>query len=366
MKRILLAIKGLDRGGAEHILVNAVRYGDRSRFDYEVANVLPELNALVPELESLGVRVHGLDGAWGAGWAMGLRTLVRERRIDLVHMHSPHPAIIARLALGRRCPVVYTEHNVWEIYRRATYWGNLVTYFRNDHVFSVSEHVRLSARYPWPFRFLPMPPIETLYHGPDPEALARFASPDGVREELGIPAEAPIVGAVANLRAQKGHEYLLQAAVRVRESVPDVRFVLVGQGPLEGTLRQRADELGITDSVVFTGRRRDAIRIASAFDLAVLPSLHEGLAIALIEAMALGKAVVATNVDGLLEVVDHGRHGLVVPPADAAALADAILTLLEDRELRTRFGQAGRQRAAQFDIKKAVKRMEEVYEELIE
>jgi glycosyltransferase involved in cell wall biosynthesis len=361
----LLLIKGLDRGGAEQILVSSIRYGDRSRFDYEVANLLPRLDALEREIELLGVPVHGLDGHRGARWLRQLRTLVRERRIDLTHVHSPYAAIGARVALRRNHPIVYTEHNVWEVYHRATYWGNLLTYSRNNHVFMVSEHARLSARRPGPLRLLPMPPRETLYHGPDPEALAGAVSSDGVREELGIPADAPLVGTVANFRPQKGHEFLLRAAVRVRESVPDVRFVLVGQGPLEATLRRRVTELGLGATVVFAGWRPDAVRVASAFDLAVLPSLHEGLAIALIEAMALGRPVVATNADGLNEVVDHGREGLLVPRADPDALAHAILTLLEDRELRVRFGQAARQRAAHFDIRKAVRRVEEVYEELL-
>jgi glycosyltransferase involved in cell wall biosynthesis len=364
-KRILLFIKSLGRGGAENILVNTVRYGDGSRFDYEVAYVLPWLDHLVPELKALGVQVHCLDGSLGARWIMRLRTLVRERRIDLVHVHSAYPAVGARLGLERRCPIVYTEHNVWGNYHRATYWGNLLTYRRNDHVFAVSEQVRRSARYPGPFRLLPMPTVETLYHGPDPEALARRASPDGVREELGIPADAPIVGTVANFKPHKGHEYLLQAAVRVRQSVPDVRFVLVGLGPLERQLRQRARALRLDETVVFAGAREDAIRVAAAFDLVALSSLREGLPIALIEAMALGKPVAVANFAGLTEVVEHGRQGLVVPTADPGALAEAILRLLENASLRRQFGAAARQRAGFFDIRKAVRRIEEVYEELL-
>lgn len=367
MKRILYAIKGLDRGGAEQLLVSQAPYLDRNRFEYEVAYLLPDHDALVRELELAGLRVHCLDGTRGVGWVARLRRLVRDRGIDLVHDHSPYVAIGTRLGLWPRArtKLVYTEHSVWESYHRATYYGNLLTYSRSDYVFAVSNHVRSSIRYPRPLRFLRMPRIETLHHGLDHAAVAGWSSSDGVRAELGIPSDAPLVGTVGNLRAWKGHEVLLEAAVRVRRAIPDARFVLVGHGPLEEDVRRRARELGLDGAVVFAGARDDAPRVAGAFDLFALPSLSEGLAIALIEAMALGRPAVVTRVGGLMEVVEHGREALVVDPGDPEALADAIVTLLEDADLRGRLGEAGRRRAAEFDIRNAVRRHEEVYAELL-
>lgn len=365
MNRVLLLIKGLGRGGAEQLLVGAARYADGSRFRYEVAYLLPWKRALVNEVEALGVPVHCLEGARGVAWAGRLRRLVRGRGIDLVHAHSPYPAILARLVLPRRIPIVYTEHNVWSRYRLPTYWGNALTYPRNDRVFAVADHVRRSVRYPPGLRFLRMPPVETLYHGLDPALLSGGASPDGVREDLGIPERVPVVGTVANLKAHKGHRHLLEAAARVRMAVPEARFVLVGQGPMEDELRRRARELGLDGNVVFAGYREDALRVAAAFDLFVLPSTHEGLPIALVEAMALGKPAVVTAVGGVPEVVEDGAHGLVVPPGDPGALARAIVTLLRDARLRERLGAGARRRAADFDIRRAVRRMEQVYEELL-
>jgi glycosyltransferase involved in cell wall biosynthesis len=173
------------------------------------------------------------------------------------------------------------------------------------------------------------------------------------------------VGTVANLKAHKGYEHLLDAAVLVRREVPDTRFVLVGQGLLEDELRSRAHRMGLDGNVIFTGYREDAVSLAAAFDVFAMASLHEGLSIALIEAMALGKPSVVTNVGGLPEVVEDGVQGFVVPPADPLALAQAILTLLRDPELRRRMGEEAQCRAAAFDIRKAVQRMETVYEELI-
>jgi glycosyltransferase involved in cell wall biosynthesis len=366
MKRILHVIKGLARGGAEQLLVNQAPYLDRSRFDYEVAYLLPDHGALVGELELAGLRVHCLGGTRGASWVGRLRRLVRDRKIDLVHDHSPYVAIGTRLGLtGTGVRLVYTEHSIWDFYHRATYWGNLLTYPRCDHVFAVSNHVRASVRYPRPLRFLPMPPIETVYHGLDPAAVGRWQSADGVREEFGIPYDAPLVGMVGNFRAEKGHRILLQAAIRVRQAIPRVRFLLVGYGPLESETRRLARQLGLEDTVVFAGARDDAPRITGGFDLFALPSLSEGLAIALIEAMALGRPAVVTNVGGLTEVIEHGKQGLVVNPGDPGELAGAIIRLLEDANLRRALGAAARTRAGDFDIRKALRRHEEVYTELL-
>lgn len=369
MKRVLHLIKGLARGGAEQLLVSQAPYLDRSRFEYEVAFLLPDHDALVSVLEDSGLPVHCLNGARGVSWIVRLRRLIRDRGINLIHVHSPYVAIGARLGVprGRSAPrLVYTEHSVWEFYHRATYWGNVLTYPRGDHVFAVSEHVRASIQYPKLLRFMRMPPVETLYHGLDPAAVRMWDSSDGVREELGIPRQVPLVGTVANFRAGKGHHILLEAALRVRRAVPEVRFLLVGHGPLESKVRRQAHEMGLDGTVVFTGAREDAPRLAGAFDLFALSSLSEGLAIALIEAMALGRPAVVTRVGGLTEVVEHGKQGLVVEPGDPETLAEAITTLLRDEKLRGQLGESGRQRAAKFDIRNAVRRHEEVYAELLE
>src|SRR5207247_2752707 len=141
-----------------------------------------------------GLRAHCLHGDRSPGWIVRLILLVRRGRFDLLHAHSPVAAIGARLAFPRRTglPIVYTEHNVWERYDRRTYWANALTFWRNDHVIAVSEHVRTSMRYPSPLRLLPMPPVETCYQGIDLSTAATIGSFDGVREELGIPSDAPV------------------------------------------------------------------------------------------------------------------------------------------------------------------------------
>jgi glycosyltransferase involved in cell wall biosynthesis len=365
-RRVLLLIKGLGRGGAEQILASAAPHLNRQQFDYEVAYLLPWKDALVKDLQDADVPAHCLDGSRGVTWVRRLRRLVSEGGFDLVHAHSPVAASAARMSLGWRGPlIVYTEHNVWERYHRATYWSNMMTFACNRHVFAVSDHVRDSIRYPTALRRLPMPPVETLYHGIDQTSIAEWARRNGVREEFHIPRDAPVVGTVANFKSHKRLDQLLRAVAIVRREVPDVRLVLVGQGPLEGELRRLARSLSLDESVVFTGFREDAPRVCSAFDVFALASEHEGLSIALIEALALGKPAVVTDVGGLSEVIQDGQQGYLVPAGRASALAHRIVQLLQDADLRSRMGAEGRARALTFDIRSSVRRMEQVYQELL-
>jgi glycosyltransferase involved in cell wall biosynthesis len=363
--RVLLLIKGLGRGGAEYLLTNMLRYADRSTFSYEVAYLLPWKNESVADLDTMGIPAYCLDGARGVGWVARLRGLVRSRNIRLVHAHSPYAAIGARLGLPRSIPFVYTEHNLWQRYRPETRWGNTLTFPRNDYVIAVSEQVRASIHYPSALRALRAPPVQTLYHGVDHAALSTQDCPDGLRASLGLTDANPVVGTVANLKAHKGHRYLLSAAVLIRRSCPDVRFVLVGRGPLEDELRQQARRMGLDGTVIFTGFREDAARIASIFDVFVLPSEHEGLPIALVEAMALGRPVVVTDAGGNAEVVRNERDGLVVPTKSPKAIAEAVVSLLRDDGLRSRMADAATQRSMAFDIAHVVPKVERIYERLV-
>src|SRR6266508_4704394 len=364
---VLLLYKALGRGGAEQLLLNSARYLDTTDFRYEVAYIFSQHEDFVSDLRDAGLPVHCLGGREQAAWMGRLRALVRQRKPKIVHTHSPYMAVGARLLLRRpRGPrLIHTEHNVWESYHPMTRRGNLLTFPLNDHVFAVSEHVRQSIRYPAALRLLRMPPVETLYHGLDPALMGAWEGANGVRESLGIPSEAPVVGAVANFRAEKGHRYLLEAAVRVRQAFPEVRFVLVGHGPLQGELQRQVRQLQLERNVIFTGPRTDVQRLMASFDVFALPSVYEGLSIALIEALSAGVPSIATGTGGVTEVMSDGVNGVIVPPRDSLALGNAIVSLLNDQTRRRQFAQAGKIRAADFDIRVAVRRIEDVYRGLL-
>jgi glycosyltransferase involved in cell wall biosynthesis len=358
---VLHAIKGLGRGGAERIVADCAELGNGRSFRYEVAYCLSAKEALVPELRAAGVPVHRLaDSPLSVGPA--LRNLVRERSIDVLHVHSPVLASLARLArIG--VPVVYTEHNVWSRYNWQTRWLNAATYARNAHVFAVSDDVRLSisrrAERALHGR------LETLTYGLHPRFRGRWTLDADVREELSIPPEAPVVVCVANFKPFKGHEHLLRAAALVGRSLPEARFVLAGVGQTEPMMRRLAEDVGLNGSVIFAGYRDDAPRLMALADVFVLPSEQEGLPIALLEAMALGRPSIATAVGGIPDVINDGWEGLLIPPKDPAELAAAIVALLSDEELRRRMGDAAKIRAADFDIRRAVARMQDVYQAVL-
>jgi glycosyltransferase involved in cell wall biosynthesis len=363
---VLWLVKGLGPGGAERLLVTSARRRDRRRLTVRVGYLLPDLMTLAPELEAEGVPVTclGRRQILDPRWLITLRRSLVQDPVEIVHAHSPVAAVGARIvarSLPRRLRpgVVVTDHNVWDSYVAATRWADAVTSGLDDVRLTVSEAVRTSL----PARIHRR--AQAVPQGIDvDEVQAQRAHRAGVRAELGLEPDALVVGTVANLRPAKAYPHLLAAAVEVVERLPDVRFVTVGHGPLEADIHALHARLGLGDRVLLLGHRPDAVRVMAACDLFVLASLHEGLPVALMEALALGLPVVATKVGGIPEVVEHGCEGLLVTPGSPAELAAAVVSLLTDTGRRHRMGEAAARRGAGLSIDTAVRRTEAVYREL--
>jgi glycosyltransferase involved in cell wall biosynthesis len=183
---------------------------------------------------------------------------------------------------------------------------------------------------------------------------------------MGMPGDGLLIGVVARLEPEKGHRYLIEAMPRIVAGLPQAWLVIVGDGSLDAKLRAQAAALPgpARDRVAFTGRREDVAAITADLDVAVLPSLREAQGISLLEAMARRRAVVASDVGGIPEVVTNGVDGVLVPPADPDALANAVTELLADPARRRRLGEAGyRTVADRFSIDAQVRRTEQVYDE---
>lgn len=363
--RVLQLIKGLGPGGAERLLVSMAAVADPAAVHYEVAYLLDRKQHLVPELEALGVTTHLLAGPRGMGdprWPRRLRALAR--RFDVVHVHSPAVGAVARVALApmRHGPVlVSTEHNVWPSHGAATRVANAVTLPLDRQRWAVSAEVVASSWPRWRAH------TEVLVHGAPVGALvARTRERAEARQRHGWADDDVVVAHVANLRHHKDHRTLFAAATLAIAEEPRLRFVSIGQGPLEAELRAALAEHDLGDRFELLGYHPDPPAVLAGADLFTLSSIHEGLPISLIEAMAMGLAPVVTRAGGNEEVVTDTVDGIVVEPKDPAALAAAYLELAHDDEHRRGYGTAASSRAEDFDIARTARIVEARYRQLVD
>jgi glycosyltransferase involved in cell wall biosynthesis len=255
---------------------------------------------------------------------------------------------------------VVTEHNRWPRYDPVTRLANRATIGLDDADLAVSEDVRATMGTRHRDR------VEVLRHGVDLEAVrAAGARGPAARAALGVGPGDVVVATVANLRREKGLDVLLDAAARVAADPRGarVRFVVVGQGPLADELAARHARLGLGGTVSLAGYRPDAVEVVAAADVFCLASRHEGLPVALMEALALGRPVVATTVGGVPELVRDGVEGRLVAPDDPGSLAEALLEVAGDPALRARLA-AGAAAAEAAGIGPAQARLESLYREL--
>ena len=368
--RILHFIKGLGRGGAEMLLVHALRHADRDRFHYEYAYMLPHKDALVGELRELGAPVHYLAGHSRAELATApwrLARLVREREVDLIHAHLPVAGMVARVAGAlTRTPVLYTEHNLNEHYGRLTRWGNRLTWPLNSAVVACSRPVAESIA-----RGIPAAgrvPLRTVLNGIDCYQFVNLPGRAETRQTLGIPAEAGVVINVAVFRQQKRLDLWLEAAAHIEAAIPGTCFILVGDGPQRGEVETWRREKGLDSRVNLVGLQEDVKPFLAAADLFLLTSDFEGLPLAVIEAMAAGLPVVATRAGGVPGLVGEGdgSGGVLVEMGDVTGCVEGAVALLQDESRRRDTGTAACARVVRnFSVERMVGEYEEAYERIV-
>ena len=360
MTRILYVITELDVGGAEKALFELATRLDREIYEPEAACLMGE-GPLAESLRERGVPVHLLDarGKWD------LRVVWRLRRLmagfDVVHSFLFHANMAARLAaLGAGVGAVVASARVAERSRPRRRALERWTHRLVDVEVCVSNGVRdyLGAG------GFPRDKLAVIPNGVDIE---RFASRDpAFKAKLGIGPDTPLVATIGRLHEQKGMTYFLRAAASVRHSRPDCHFLLVGHGPLEDELRAQAREFHIADHVTFLGFCDDIPSVLAATDVFVLASLWEGMPNAVLEAMAAGIPVVATRVEGTLDIIEDGETGVLVMPKDIPALVSSILRLLGDPARARRLGEAAQAHVrAHFLLDAMVHRHEELYARLL-
>jgi glycosyltransferase involved in cell wall biosynthesis len=317
-------------------------------------------------LEEQGIPVTHLErGRFDPRILPQLVGLIRKRRARILHVHGYAAADFGRIAArltGAR--LVLHEHFADPRMPRYQAWADRLLAPWTDRAIAVSQS---TARFLTTERHVPAERVRVVMNG---APLEDFTPPDAqrataVRRELGIATDAPVIGSIGRLNEQKGHRYLLDAAREVVTRHPDARFLIVGDGDLDEALRAQAERLGLAQQVIFTGHRNDVRDLLGAIDIFCISSTYEGTPLALFEAMAAEKTIVSTAVDGCAEVLEHEVTGLLTPARDVPALAQALGRVVEDRELRLRLAAAAAQAAKRYDIRECVRRIEELYDELL-
>ena len=339
--QVLLTVNGLRSIGHRTALV-AHPDGELRRRAAEGLDLIP----IAPRTEM------DLSAAWR------LSRVIRQLGPDIIHAHDAHGVAMAALALsmgaasatraGGRAPALVAARRV-DFHLR----GNSFSRWKQRQVdcfIAASEAIRRMLVVDG----VPAERTITVHEGIDVEHVLA-APPVNVHEAFWLPHHAPVVGNVAALVPHKGQRHLVDAAHLVVREVPDARFVILGEGELRDALERQVREHHLEKHVLLPGFRTDVLGCMKGFDLFAMSSVTEGLGTSLLDAMACSRAIVATRAGGIPEVVDDGVTGLLVPPRDHAAMAQAIVRLLNDDGLRKRMGEAGLARVSErFTVERMV------------
>lgn len=368
--RVLEMIDKPFLGGGQVTVLTLARGLDREKFEVLVAS--EDGGPLVEELRKIGIRHIPIElGKFsGPSAPRALAAVLRDNAVDVLHTHGGIAGLYGRLAARKaRTPaIVHTIHGIHYLhYRNPAAKRAFILLERwlsrsTDAVVFVSvADMERAAR----LRLARPPKARLIRNGVSPVQPGRFRDPAAVRAELGAVGR-PLVVAVSRLHRQKGVSFLLRAVAHVRAEVPQVKVVVAGGGPLAERLGAELKVLRLEDSVTLLGERKDASDILAAADLFVLPSLWEGLPYVLVEAAALGKPIVATDIDGVREVVRSGANGMLARPRDPASLAASMLFLLKDREFARKLGETARAEIPpKFSIERMISETESLYLEVL-
>jgi glycosyltransferase involved in cell wall biosynthesis len=338
------------------------------RFDPERYNVslvsLRKKDLSEETLESFGVDITYLHKSkFDPATLPALLKVIDRKHIDILHLHGYGATTFGRLAGAiRRLPTVVHEHaNLTD-----TPWFQKVADAALEPVTDIAIAVSQStADFVVRARQIPANKVKIVYLGVPLEEFSRERSDDEVRaarEELAIAPGDFAIGTVTRLHDSKGNSYLVEAARLVLNERPYARFFVVGEGPLREPLEQHARALNMGDRFVFSGFAKDVARVVSAFDVSVFPSLWEGTPLTVFEALAMGKAIVATDADGLVDVLTHERDAIIVPKRDPRALAAGLVRLMDEPQTRHRIRAAAYETGKQYDIAAFVRKMERLYD----
>jgi glycosyltransferase involved in cell wall biosynthesis len=358
-----LGWEGSRMHGVKRLFAWMIPRFDTSRYDVSLVS-LRKKDLSEETLDALGVDITYLQrGKFDPATYLDLLKVVDRKKIDVLHLHGYGATTFGRLVgARRRLPVVLHEHaNLTDTPWFQKIADRMLAPF-TDIAIAVSESTAGFVVGP---RQMPRERTRVVYLGAPMDEFARertAAEQADVRAELGIRDGETVMGTVTRLHDSKGNEYLVDAARLVVDQRPHAKFFLYGEGPLLEPLQQQAARLGLGDRFVFGGFVKDVARVLGAFDISVFPSLWEGTPLTVFETMAAGKPIVATDADGLLDVLTDERDALIVPKRNAAALAEQIVRLIDAPAERARLAANARETSREYDIAAFVRKMERLYD----
>lgn len=335
---------------------------DRSRFKVSLVS-LRRKDLSEETLDALGIDITYLERSKFDPLTLpAMLRIIDKKQIDVLHLHGYGATTFGRLAGATHgIPTIVHEHaNLTRTPWFQKVADRLLEPF-TDIALAVSKS---TADFVTGQRLIPASKVKVVYLGVPLEEFSRPRSAEeiaGARRELGITGHDFAVGTITRLHDSKGNSYLIDAAASVLEERPAAKFYLVGEGPLLGELQAQAARLKLGDRFVFAGFHRDVASTLSAFDLSVFPSLWEGTPITAFEALAMGKPIIATDADGLLDILTPDRDALIVPRRDARALAEKIIWGIDHPDDRARLSACARETGRQYDIDLFVRKMERLY-----
>ncbi len=358
-----LLATGTNGGAQEHVFGLLTRI-DAARYDVHVISLSP--GSAVRKLQRHGIPVTVVDDPDDAIATGAVAALLGDLRPEVIHNHMYRAELVGTRAaialgeIGRPRPFVVSTVHSSRVRSDEDRAELRILTPRMDRLIAVSRSIVDKLHH----EGRDTAPIELIHNGVDLQRYDHQGPCCTLREEYGLPAVGPIVGVVARLEPEKGHPTLLEAWPLVLAVVPDATLLVVGEGSRREALEAMSHELGIAGRVVFTGRRDDVPAVTAALDVAVLPSYREALGLTILEAMALSRPVVASNVGGIPEMIEDGVTGLLVPPRDPESLAGAIIRLLRDHPLADTLARAGHDLVHErFCIELMVEAVERIYDE---
>ena len=363
--KILHLITSLEVGGAQHGLLLGFPRFDLNRYEHIVCSIMGRMN-MADQFRQAGIEVFslGLKTKLDVGVAYRLNKLLRQLRPDVLHTYLLHGNVLGRV-MGKLAgvPVIISSERTIGQARR---WGRLATKLTNPLTDAVEVNSKTGATAAVVDLGVPENKIKLVRSGFDIALFATSEKRQMYRSDFGIADSDHLVLFVGRMRPVKGAEFGLRAFAGAIAKQPNLRMILAGEGEQQQYLQTLSADLGIDNFVKFLGIRNDLPEIMSSADSVLIPSLNEGFPRTAIEGMAAGKPVIATDVGGTAEAVEHMVTGILVQPRDVEQMTDALVKLATDPGLRSRLGTTGQDRVSQnYAVANYVNRLDGLYRELL-